>query len=104
MKHLVPHDLPIELARKAADHALQSYRERFPHFEPQVTWTDDKTAQVALKAKGICLTGVFQILPDAVSIDMDVPLLLRPFRAKAMQVIERQICEWIAKAKAGDLA
>ena len=104
MKHLVPHDLPIELARKAADHALQAYRTKFPDYDPQVTWTDDKTAHVEFHAKGMSLKGVFEILPDAVTIDMEVPLLLRPFKAKAMEVIEGQIREWIGKAKTGELS
>lgn len=103
MKHTVPHDLPFDLAKKAADHALQSYRARFPEYDPRVTWSDEKTAQVELKAKGISLRGVFEILPDAVAMDMDVPLLLRPFKSKALEVIEEQIREWIGKAKNGQL-
>src|SRR5688572_27996867 len=104
MKHMVPHDLPFDLAKKAADAALQEYRTKYPDFDPQVTWSDEKTAEVALKAKGMSLKGVFEILPDSVSIDMDVPLLLRPFKAKAMEVIEEQIRHWIGKAKTGALS
>lgn len=103
MKHTVPHDLPFELARKAADHALQSYKARFPEYDPQVTWDDDKTAQVALKAKGMTLKGIFEIQPDAVAMDMEVPLLLRPFKQKALEVIEEQIRKWIEKARNGEL-
>ena len=104
MKHKVPHDLPFDLAKKAADAALQEYRRKFPDYDPQVTWSDDKTAQVALKAKGMSLKGIFEIQSDAVAIDMDVPLLLRPFKAKAMEVIEDEIRTWIGKAKNGALS
>lgn len=104
MKHKVPHDLPLDLAKKAADAALQEYRTKYPDYDPQVTWSDDKTAEVALRAKGMSLKGVFEILPDAVSIDMEVPLLLRPLKAKAMAVIEEQIRHWIGKAKTGALS
>ncbi len=103
MKHMVPHDLSFDLAKKAADAALQSYKARFPDYDPQVTWTDDKTANVALKAKGISLKGVFEILPDAIAMDMEVPFLLRPFKSKALEVIEEQIRIWIGKAKNGEL-
>ena len=103
MKHTVPHDLPFDLAKKAADAALQSYKSRFPDYAPQVTWSDDKTANVELHAKGMTLKGVFEILPDAISMDMEVPLLLRPFKQKALDVIEEQIKHWIAKAKSGEL-
>ncbi len=104
MKHMVPHDLPLDMAKKAADAALQEYKTKYPDYDPQVTWTDDKTAEVALRAKGMSLKGVFEILPDAVSIEMEVPLLLRPFKAKAMEVIEQQIRHWIGKAKTGALS
>ncbi|HEY4223440.1 MAG TPA: polyhydroxyalkanoic acid system family protein [Myxococcota bacterium] len=104
MKHSVPHDLPFDLAKKAADAALQSYRTRFPDFDPQVSWSDDKTANVDLKAKGMSLKGVFEIEPNAITIDMEVPLLLRPFKQKAIDVIEQQIKDWIAKAKRGELS
>ena len=103
MKHLVPHDLPIEVAKKAADAALQAYRTRFPEYDPQVSWTGPTTAQVEFKAKGIGIKGVFDILPDAVAMDMEVPLLLRPFKQKAMDVVEAQIREWIEKAKRGEI-
>lgn len=104
MKHLVPHDLTPELARKAADAALKSYGDRFPDYAPQVEWTDPKTAEVNFKAKGMSIKGLFEILPNAVAIDMEVPLLLRPFKAKAIDVIEREIQKWIAQAKSGALS
>jgi hypothetical protein len=103
MKHTVPHDLPFDLAKKAADAALQSYRAKFPDYDPQVKWTDDKTAHVELRAKGMSLRGIFEIMPDAVAMDMEVPLLLRPFKQKALEVIEGEIKKWIAKAKTGEL-
>jgi hypothetical protein len=103
MKHMVPHDLPFDLAKKAADAALQSYKQRFPDYDPQVTWSDEKTANVALKAKGMSMRGIFEINPDNIAMDMEVPLLLRPFKQKALDVIEEQIKMWIAKAKSGEL-
>jgi len=104
MKHTVPHNLPLDLAKKAADAALQEYRTKYPNFDPLVTWTDEHTAQIELKAKGLSLKGVFEILPDAVAMDMEVPLLLRPFKQKALEVIEQQILQWIDRAKNGQLA
>lgn len=104
MKHSVPHDLPPDLARKAADAALQAYRARFPDYSPQVTWDGDRTAHVEFRAKGLSMRGVFEILDDAVTMDMDVPLLLRPFRSKALEVVEQQIREWIGRAKSGELS
>jgi hypothetical protein len=103
MKHSVPHDLPIPLARKAADAALEHYSRRFEEFAPEVTWTTDTTAEVLFKAKGMNIKGLFEVVQDAVHMELDVPMLLRPFRTKAMAVIEEEIQRWIERAKAGKL-
>jgi hypothetical protein len=103
MKHSVPHDLSIPMARKAADAALAHYSERFPDFAPDVTWTTDTTAEVVFRAKGMSINGMFEVVKDAVHMDIEVPLLLRPFRAKAIEVVEAEIVRWIARAKAGKI-
>jgi hypothetical protein len=35
--------------------------------------------------------------------DLDVPLLLRPFKSTALGVIEEEIRKWIDKAKNGQI-
>jgi hypothetical protein len=103
MKHSVPHDLPLDLAKKAADRALGEYRAKFPDFDPQVAWTGERTAEVTFKAMGSILKGTFEILDDKIEMDMDVPLLMRPFKSKAMEVVEEKIRAWIERAKNGEL-
>jgi hypothetical protein len=34
---------------------------------------------------------------------LDVPFLLRPFKGKALGVIEEEIRRWVAKGEAGDI-
>ena len=103
MKHTVTHDLPLDLARKAADAALNAYANRFAEYEPRVSWTSDSSAEVAFSAKGVTLKGTFSILADRIEMEMEVPLLLRMFRQKALDVVEGEIVAWIQKAKAGQL-
>jgi hypothetical protein len=103
MKHAVPHDLPIEAARQAASAALQAYQARFADYQPTITWLNDTNAQVMFKAKGVTLKGSFEILADRIEMDMEVPLLLRMFRQKAIDVVEGEITKWVAKAKSGQL-
>ena len=38
-----------------------------------------------------------------VTLDLDVPFLLKPFKSKALEVIEREIKVWVAKAKRGEI-
>jgi hypothetical protein len=103
MKHTVTHDLPFDLAKKAADAALQAYATRFAEYDPRVTWTSERAAEVAFSAKGVTLKGTFEILSDRIEMEMEVPLLLRMFRQKALDVVEGEIVAWVQKAKAGAL-
>ena len=66
-----------------------------------MSWTTEHSAEVSFKAKGVTLKGGFEIADKSIDIEMDVPLLLRPFRQKAIDVVEEQIKEWIGKAKSG---
>lgn len=104
MKHSVPHDLSLALAKKAADAALQSYKERFAEYDPQISWVNERLAEVNFRAKGLSMKGTFEIRDNAVDMDMEVPLLLRPFKNKALAVIEEQIQKWIDKARRGELS
>jgi hypothetical protein len=103
MKHSVPHDLPFPQAKKAADAALNAYRTRFPDFDPQVVWKTENLAEVTFRAMGATVRGLFAINSADVEIEMDVPLLMRPFKAKALGAVEEEIKKWIAKAKSGEL-
>lgn len=103
MKHSVPHSLGIEVAKQAAENALAAYSERFSDYNPTVTWPTETNAQVSFKIKTLVLSGQFETLPEEISIEMEVPLMLRPFRAKALEVVEREIRQWLDKAAAGSL-
>lgn len=103
MKHTVPHDLDLETARKVTDKALESYKERFSEYNPEVSWKDERTAEVSFRAKGVSMKGLFSLLPNAIEMDMDVPFVLRLFQKKAVDVVEREIEKWLDKAKRGEL-
>lgn len=103
MKHMVPHDLDLDMARKVTGKALESYKERFAEYNPEISWKDERTAEVAFRAKGISLKGLFSLADDAIEMDMDVPFMLRMFQKKAVDVVEREIHKWIDLAKKGEL-
>ena len=101
MKHLVRHDLDDPTVRRVAEKALDSYRARFPDARPTVTWTDPKTAELTFNIKGVKLNGSVELEPGAIAVDLDVPFLFRPFKGKAIAVVEEEIRKWIAEAHAG---
>lgn len=103
MKHVMPHDLSPELAKLAAERAFASYREKYANYNPVLTWISDERAKASFSAKGVTLNGTVELLPKSIAFDLDVPFLLRPFKKKAMDIMDRELNHWIAKAKAGEL-
>jgi hypothetical protein len=103
MKHVMSHDLPQDVARRVAEHAFDSYRERYARYQPTLTWVDDRTAKASFNAKGIELSGTIELLPKAIAFDLEVPFLLRLFKSKAMQIMERELAFWTDKAKRGEI-
>lgn len=103
MKHSVTHDLSFDLAKKAATKALETYQARFSDYSPTISWQGERRAEVSFAVKGMTLKGGFDILDDRIDIEMEVPMLLRPFRQKALAVVEGEIIKWVAKARGGEI-
>lgn len=103
MKHVVHHGLGFEKAKKVTEAAVGSYTERFQKYDPKISWKSDRKAQIIFTVKGVSLEGVLEVGDKDIEMDLDVPFLLRPFKGKAISVIEEEIKKWIAKAKAGEI-
>ena len=103
MKHSVRHDLELNLACRAVKTALEGYAERFKDYSPRVNWQNDRQADIGFTAKGVKLDGSVEVKNVEILIDLKVPFLLKVFKGKAIQVIEKEIQTWIGKAKAGEL-
>jgi hypothetical protein len=103
MKHVVPHDLGQERAKKVAEAALSAYSQKFSNYSPKATWVTSDRADISFSVKGMSLAGSLQVSDKSIEMDLDVPFFLRPFKGQALGVIEGEIKEWIAKAKAGQV-
>jgi hypothetical protein len=103
MKHVIPHDLDLATAKRVVDHAFAEYKSRFAAYDPTLAWTSAKRADIGFNAKGIKLSGNMQVEPKQIDVELDVPFLLRPFQKKALDVIEREVLRWLAKARTGEL-
>ena len=104
MKHAITHDLSPELAKKALVRALVSYQEKFREYNPSLNWSSENVADISFKVKGISLQGKAELAAQQIFLELDVPFLFKPFQKKAIDVIEREVNEWLAKAKRGELA
>lgn len=103
MKHTIEHSLPFDMAKKAAEKAFNAYAERFAKYNPTATWKDERSADVGFEAKGVKLGGAVTLRDGAIDLEMDVPFLFKPFRSKALEIIEGEIRNWIDKAQKGEL-
>lgn len=103
VKHIIQHNLSPELARKVTDKAFETYAAKFKDYSPTANWVSPTKSNIGFNAKGISLKGAIELKPSAVELELDVPFLLRPFKDRAVKVIDTEIREWIAKANAGEL-
>jgi hypothetical protein len=104
MKHEIPHDLDVNLAKEAAARAFDAYQKRFANYQPQMQWTSEREARIEFNVKGMKLHGTIGIQPRSIDLDLDVPFLFRPFKSKAIDVIDREVKMWLEKAKRGELS
>ncbi len=102
-KQIIKHDLDVALAKRATEQAFAGYKARFAEFNPTENWVSENRSEIAFSVKGMTLDGAIEIHPGEIHLELDVPFLLKPFRKKALSVIEEEIQDWVAKAKAGEL-
>jgi hypothetical protein len=92
-----------EKATEVTKKALDSYQARFADYKPTANWINDKRCEIGFSVKGMSLKGVLEVNPSSIEMDLDVPFILKPFKGKALGVIEDEIRGWIGKAKAGQI-
>ncbi len=101
--HKVPHDLGADKAKEVAVAAFAAYKEKYAEYKPSASWTSDTRADISFNIKGKTLNGTMQVNSKDIEMDLDVPFLFRPFKGKALSVIETEIQKWIEKARAGEI-
>lgn len=104
MQHIIKHDLSPELAKKAAEKAAEYYTQKWAKYDATTTWTSDTHADITFHVKGVSVAATVDMQPGQVVIDMTkVPLLLRPFKNMALDVVHKTMEKWIAMAQNGEL-
>jgi hypothetical protein len=101
MKHTIRHGLDLPTARRVLEKAAQAYAEKLRDYSPNFKWRNENEGEVSFQALGMKASGLFKLAGDAMDIEMDVPFMLKPFRSKAIDVIEREVNKWVTKAKEG---
>lgn len=103
MKHEIQHGLEPDLARKAIEKAMEAYSQRFAEYNPRFRWKSEYVGELGFKAKGVSVDGEIEIAGPKILVDLDVPFILRIFKGKAIEVIDREVKTWVAKARNGEI-
>lgn len=103
MQHRISHQLDQATARRITDQAWETYRAKYERYKPSLTWVSETQADFGFSAKGLTLRGSLGLEPQSISVDIEVPFLLRIFRDQAIEILEREIRRWITAAEAGEL-
>ena len=104
VKHEIPHDLEMDMAKAVARKAVESYQERFASYGLTSNWTSDTKVDLTFNVKGKKLAGGLTVFGDRLVFELDVPFVFRVFTGQATKIIDAETREWIAKAKAGEIS
>ena len=102
-KHAIPHDLDFDLAKLAATKAADAYAQKFAEYDYKHSWVSKSRVELSFRVIGKTLEGVLEVKDRKLDLELDVPLMFRPFRGKALEIIEREARVWLDKAKKGEL-
>lgn len=95
VRHSIPHAIGAEQAKQLIERAFAHYRDRYPKYEPTLNWTEAHRGEIVVSIRGYKLTGRIELAPAATVIEMDVPMLLRPFQGTALKTIDREANRWL---------
>lgn len=102
-QHDILHDLEFDLAKLAAERAAEAYGQRFAEYDYKATWVSSSRVELGFTVMGKRLSGAMTVKAKKLELELEVPLVFRPFRGKALEIIEREARVWLAKAKNGEL-
>jgi hypothetical protein len=98
MEHVIAHQLDLAAARGIADRAFAEYSTRFARYTPTLRWVTEHRGEASFTAAGYTLTGSIEIAENKITLNLDVPLLLRPFKKIAVDIVDREVKRWLDQA------
>lgn len=98
MRHSISHSLDVDAARQLVERAFAHYQARHPSYKPTLTWLSPQRGEIRIRVRGHELLAHLELLFGEVVVEMDVPLLFRPFQGTARRVIDREVERWLTSA------
>lgn len=95
MRHEIAHTLDLLRVRVLLEEALATYRVRYEKADPRLIWLSETRAQATFRVRGKELTAEIELLPGCCAVELDVPLLFRPFQDLGRRAIDREVGRWL---------
>jgi hypothetical protein len=95
VKHVVQHSLSKADAKRAIEAAWASYSQRLAKYGPRLQWLNEDQGRVNFTVRGKDFEGGFRIADRTFELELDVPLLMRPFVKPATAAIDREVGKWV---------
>ncbi len=97
IEHAITHGLGAEKAKALVERTFAHYASRFERFEPRLSWTTPTTASFGFTAMGVALSGDLRVEAERFVVRLELPFLLRPFRDRAVERVEREVRALLAR-------
>ncbi len=86
------HNLGLEQVKTITQKVITSVQSEFPSLVSDIQWN---STQTEAKVKGKGFTGVFSFDATQVSINVDLSMLVRPFKGKVEEKINGRLDEYL---------
>ncbi len=96
MKHIIKHSLGKDKCIDTVKSAIESYSSKYSAYSPKAQWKDN-VSNVSFSAKGMSIKGTICVNDNDIEVDLEVPFLLRPFKDKAISIIDSEIKKCLAE-------
>jgi len=96
IEHIIPHTLSMTELTENAKKAIAEYTTKYAQYEPQFSWEGDSKISLKFSTKGISIQGIVLLSPKELKLELDVPFLLRMFKNKAIEIIDKEAQKWLS--------
>lgn len=101
MTHRIRHGLDLEIAKKVAEKAIETYTAKYAEYNPSFKWTTPTSGDLSFSFNGTKLSGKVSIEGPDIVIDMKIPFLMKMFIGPAMKMVTEEVNKWVKAVKEG---
>jgi hypothetical protein len=102
-RHSIAHALDLARARHAIGRAVEERVQEWAttKYGARAVWSTEEPdrCDVEFVVFGRVVEGVIRVMPESIVIEVELPPLLRAFEARAIKLIEQDVCRYLNEAE-----